>query len=217
MDRQRFIRGICFHALFAAGSYYCIHNEIQSNPYYVDHNPTVAVQLLYLFSFFYHAHSYHQSANRSLATRIHHAITPSVIWLSRFHGFTPVGVHVMFLHDFADVFMYITRFLRGRKALQSLSLIFLLPVWLLTRIYWFGKLAIWNVPLTFVLHNVVSFSCFVILLILWILNVYWFVLVLAKASEELYFSRLLKKMQGVFSKILGHCPSFVLDRMCDRQ
>ncbi len=105
----------------------------------------------------------------------HHSATISLILFSYLTGISHIGVVVLFLHDFTDIFVYFTRIVVNANIKRSIkyfeAAVFLL-VYFYMRIYTFGKVIImgymyfddFNIQLTYLMR----FLC-----VLMLMHIYW--------------------------------------------
>lgn len=123
---------------------------------------------------------------------LHHICTVILITFSYLSNYSNVGCIVLFLHDFTDIFVYITRLFlntRSKEVVKVSSGILLLLVYLYTRIYVYGDLLIQTyIGLTshfnWVFQTLWGFLCF-----LYILHLYWVYLILKKIFTALFMNK----------------------------
>lgn len=137
-----------------------------------------------------------------MMTKIHHMVTLSLLGLSYIYNFTAIGMIVMYIHDVADVPMFVLRVIRKKQSKQSVAMVLVgagvIFIWMYYRVYCFGKILYdtadelnlaWSFPSRhadlFVQSRLVPVACCVFgMTILWLFNVYWTSLVIFKAIRE---------------------------------
>jgi len=123
---------------------------------------------------------------------LHHICTVSLITFSYLSNLSNVGCIVLFLHDFTDIFVYITRIFlntRTKEIIKVSSGVLLLIVYIYTRIYVFGDLLVkvfngLSSHLNWVNQTLWGFLCF-----LFILHLYWVYLILKKIFTALFMNK----------------------------
>lgn len=123
---------------------------------------------------------------------LHHICTVSLVTFSYLSNYSNVGCIVLFLHDFTDVFVYITRIFlntRSKEIVKVGSGVLLLVVYLYTRIYVFADLLVktyngLSTHFNWVNQTLWGFLCF-----LYVLHVYWVYLILKKIFTALFMHK----------------------------
>ena len=123
---------------------------------------------------------------------LHHTCTISLITFSYLSNYTNVGCIVLFLHDFTDIFVYITRIFlntRTKEIIKVSSGIFLLLIYIYCRIYVFGDLLV-KVFYGLISHlNWVNQTLWGFLCFLYVLHLYWVYLILNKIFNALFMNK----------------------------
>jgi len=119
---------------------------------------------------------------------LHHLCTISLIMFSFLTNYTNIGCIVLFLHDFGDIFVYITRLVINTDAQSYLKIstaVILVVVFIYTRLFVFGTLlySIWS-GMTWG-FKWPDTSLFLFLCFLYIMHVNWVYLILKKIVKGL--------------------------------
>jgi len=138
--------------------------------------------------------------SRAMWLRLHHIVTLLLIVASWLYGLELYGCMIMILTDTTDVPMFAIRLVRkfdfssSRKGqvTEIVLAILLLFTWLYCRLYLGGLLPVQGLM---EVENSITRTCFYGLLILWVINFYWYVLLLKKMVDELYFKKM-KHLHG---------------------
>lgn len=146
---------------------------------------------MYMLTFGYHLERlFHQLINERLSanfyiTMFHHVITLQLIFISFFLKYTMLGIPIMLLHDFSEIFLNSGRFFAETKydyaTRASVMLLFL--SWFYTRIWLFSKEVLYgivqcflNYDLDFAKRYKATHLFFLVALFgLLFLNITWFV------------------------------------------
>lgn len=106
---------------------------------------------------------------------LHHSITISLVVFSYISNFSQIGIIVFFLHDFTDIFVYLTRIvintgIKDRYKYAFCALFLFLYIY--ARIYVFGKL-IYLVGVNLNDWNMYSIVLWYFKCILMVMHIYW--------------------------------------------
>jgi len=123
---------------------------------------------------------------------LHHICTVSLITFSYLSNLSNVGCIVLFLHDFTDIFVYITRIFLNTKTKEVVKVssgILLLLIYLYTRIYVYGDLLVktyigFSSHFNWVNHTLLGFLCF-----LFVLHLHWIYLIFNKIIMALFMNK----------------------------
>lgn len=133
-----------------------------------------------------------------LPMMIHHWATCGVIFLSYWISCHRIGVLVMFLHDPSDLFLALAKVFRyiHKETASTLCFLVMIASWGYTRVWCFPRYPIygslwawWARPgapedVT-TLELTVQWTCRSLLMVLWVLNVWWFYLTLIVARDKI--------------------------------
>jgi len=120
---------------------------------------------------------------------VHHMCTISLITFSYLSNYSNIGCIVLFLHDFGDIFVYITRIFLNTRAPEFLKVssgVLLLAVYIYTRIYVFGEVILELYRGISTHFNLVNKSLTGLLVFLYILHLYWVFLIIKKICSALF-------------------------------
>ena len=122
---------------------------------------------------------------------LHHIITLYLFGFSYIFN-QHIGAVVCFLHDVSDIFVSWTRVWGETKynILTGTGLISILLIWVYTRVLIFGELiyTAFIIPTNLGPPYIIPFFCF-LLGCLWILNVYWFIMMLKILVNVVLYNR----------------------------
>ena len=120
---------------------------------------------------------------------LHHMCTVSLIVMSYLSNYSNIGSVILFLHDFGDIFVYITRLFLNTNSndfLKVLSGFVLLLVFGYTRIYVYGIILYETFHGLSTHFNMVNKTLWGLLCFLYILHVLWVYMILKKISTALF-------------------------------
>ncbi len=103
----------------------------------------------------------------------HHTVTIFLMGGSFTLGYFPIGISILYLHEWTDIFISLVKIFRTTKSP------YLVPLFLTNLAVWFGSRVIWFVPSLIIPAFAISASSFMYfmawcLVALWAMHVYWF-------------------------------------------
>ncbi|UJR19075.1 hypothetical protein I4U23_022206 [Adineta vaga] len=130
---------------------------------------------------------------------LHHIITTILIFVSYAIRYHRVGLLVLFCHDIADIWLEITKIIRYLNTKQDkrweqisyIGFTIFVICWFVFRLYWFPLKVLYSTGVVAVyrtldrgLHLYIPFN--IMLWILFILNIYWFFLILKVLHNAIF-------------------------------
>lgn len=118
----------------------------------------------------------------------HHILTVSLISFSYLSNISHIGLSINFLHDFSDIFVYLTRIVINtdlNNKIKEIITSMLVICFFFLRVYFFGKCILFSwfyaYDMNLYFHLLLTFCCF-----LYLLHIYWLYEILYRLINKKY-------------------------------
>lgn len=124
---------------------------------------------------------------------MHHLVTGTLLSVSFAYKYVWVGIFVMYVHSISDIPMYLLRYVRRQttdKKWQIPLVGWTLVSWLYYRLWFMGSLVYYCFLFVHILSEeqyVAAYTCIGSLIALFLLNLFWWLLLVYKCVQELYY------------------------------